>query len=80
MKSSGVVRKLDVLGRVTIPMEFRRVLRIEEGTSLEMSREGGSIVLRKREEKCVFCDCSTGLTEFKGKKICAKCRKELGIL
>jgi AbrB family transcriptional regulator, transcriptional pleiotropic regulator of transition state genes len=77
MKNIGIVRKVDDLGRIVIPKETRRVLDIEEGTPLEIYIEGKDIILRKYEVSCIFCDEASGVAEYKGKKICKSCLKEL---
>ena len=56
MKSTGIVRKVDELGRVVLPIELRRTLGIEEKDPLEIYMDGPSIVLRKYQVSCVFCD------------------------
>ena len=77
MKTTGVLRKIDGLGRVLIPMEIRNKLEISQNDPLEIHVEGNSIVLRKYEPDCTFCGSSKNVIEFKGKNVCEKCRKEL---
>lgn len=77
MKTTGVLRKIDGLGRVVIPMEIRNKLEISQNDPLEIHVEGNSIVLRKYEPDCTFCGSSKNVIEFKGKNVCEKCRKEL---
>jgi AbrB family transcriptional regulator, transcriptional pleiotropic regulator of transition state genes len=77
MKNTGIVRRIDPLGRIVLPKETRRVLDIEEGTPLEIYVEGKDIILRKYEASCIFCEEASGITEYKGKKICKNCLKEL---
>lgn len=77
MKSTGIVRKIDELGRVVIPMEMRRSMNIEDGDAFEIFVEGEHIVLAKYEPLCTFCGGSDGLTEYKGKRICKACREEI---
>ncbi len=73
MKSTGIVRKVDELGRIVLPIEMRRTLDISERDALEIYVEGTSIILKKHEFSCVFCGNSKHVTEFKGKNICADC-------
>jgi transcriptional pleiotropic regulator of transition state genes len=73
MKSTGIVRKLDELGRVVIPKEIRNKLDIEEKDPIEIYIDGTSIVLRKFELGCIFCNNSKDLTTYKDKLICKKC-------
>ncbi|MDD6159865.1 MAG: AbrB/MazE/SpoVT family DNA-binding domain-containing protein [Oscillospiraceae bacterium] len=77
MKSTGIVRKVDELGRVVLPVELRRTLDIAERDALEIYVDGTSIVLKKHELSCVFCGSSKGVSPFKGKHICAACLAEL---
>lgn len=77
MKSTGIVRKVDELGRIVIPIEMRRTLNIDEKDSLEIYSEGDSIVLRKYRESCVLCGSMTNSISFNGKNICVDCLKKL---
>ena len=74
MKSTGIVRKVDELGRVVIPMELRRTLGIAERDPMEILVDKESIILRKYEPACVFCGKADGATDFKGKMVCGDCR------
>lgn len=78
MKSTGIVRKVDELGRIVLPIELRRTLGIDIKDSLEISVNGQQIILSKYEPACVFCGSSSDVKTFKEKKICAKCATELG--
>ena len=78
MKKKGIVRAIDKLGRIVVPMEMRELLGIEEpGTEVEISQEGQRIVIEKYYKGCHFCDSTENLKEFMGKGICAKCLSEL---
>ena len=77
MKSTGIVRKVDELGRIVLPIEMRRTLDIGEKDALEIYVEGSSVILKKYKPSCVFCDATKDITVFKGKNICPKCMKEL---
>ena len=77
MKSTGIVRKVDELGRIVLPIEMRRTLDIGEKDALEIYVEGSSVILKKYKPSCVFCDATKDITVFKGKNICPKCIKEL---
>ena len=77
MKSTGIVRKGDELGRIVLPIEMRRTLDIGEKDALEIYVEGSSVILKKYKPSCVFCDATKDITVFKGKNICPKCLKEL---
>ena len=73
MKSTGIVRKVDELGRVVLPIELRRTLNIDIKDSLEIYVENDSIILKKYEPSCIFCGSSDAVKEFKGKNICSTC-------
>ena len=77
MKSTGIVRKVDALGRIVLPIELRRTLDIEDRDAVEICVEGPDIVLRKYRPSCVFCDAAKDIVSFRGKNVCPKCLKEL---
>ncbi len=77
MKSTGIVRKVDELGRIVLPIELRRTLDIAERDPLEIYVEGSSIVLKKYRPTCVFCDSVKDISVYRGKNVCARCMKEL---
>ncbi len=80
MKSTGIIRKVDELGRVVIPIELRNTLKIAEKDPIEIFVEGSSIILKKYEPNCVFCGNSKKLVSYKDKLICEKCAKQIGEL
>jgi len=73
MKSTGIVRKVDELGRVVIPIELRRTMGIEEKDALEIYVDGDKIILRKYEPACVFCGNADDIENYRGKNICKTC-------
>ena len=77
MKSTGIVRRVDELGRIVLPIELRRTLDITERDSLEIYVDGSSIILKKYQPACIFCDDAKDVVSYKGKNICAKCLNEL---
>ena len=77
MKSTGIVRKIDELGRVVLPMELRKTLNIQIKDPMEIYVEGDSVILRKYEPCCIFCGDSTNVSYFKDKVVCESCKKEL---
>ncbi|MDL2300257.1 AbrB/MazE/SpoVT family DNA-binding domain-containing protein [Clostridiaceae bacterium OttesenSCG-928-D20] len=77
MKSTGIVRKVDELGRIVLPIELRRTLDIAEKDSLEIYVDEGTIILKKYQPSCVFCDDAKDVQNFKGKNVCPKCAKKL---
>lgn len=77
LKSTGIVRKVDELGRIVLPIELRRTLGISERDQLEIFVEGSSILLRKYCPACVFCDSVRDVAVFRGKNVCSRCVEEL---
>ena len=78
MKATGIVRKLDELGRVVLPIELRRTLGIKVRDSMEIFVEGDTIMLKKYEPSCVFCGNAKNVTQFKGRNVCQTCAKAIG--
>lgn len=77
MKATGIVRKLDELGRIVLPIELRRTLHLAEKDAVEIYVDGENIILRKYQPNCVFCGESKNLVEYKGKQVCPRCAKAL---
>ena len=77
MKTTGIVRQMDSLGRIVLPIELRRTLDIAQKDSLEIYVEGNQIILKKYEPTCIFCDNAKDVVVFKGKNICPRCLTEL---
>ncbi len=77
MKSTGIVRKVDELGRIVLPIELRRTLGIEVRDSLEIYVEDGTVILRKYQPACVFCGDAENVISFKGKSVCPHCLRAL---
>ena len=73
MKSTGIVRKVDELGRIVLPIELRRTLGIEEKDRIEIFVDGESIILRKYQPACIFCDNAKDIINYKSKNICPDC-------
>ena len=73
MKSTGIVRKVDELGRVVIPVELRRTLRIDQKDALEIYVDDEKIILKKYEPACIFCSDASGTIVFKNKNVCPNC-------
>ncbi len=77
MKSTGIVRKVDELGRIVLPIELRRTLDIDIKDSIEIYVENDSIILKKYEPTCIFCGNSEDLKTFNDKNICQECLEKL---
>jgi len=78
MKATGIVRKMDELGRVVIPVELRRTLNIGEKDALEIFVMGEQIVLRKYTPGCLLCGSFDQLHAIEGKQVCLECRIKIG--
>lgn len=77
MRATGIVRKIDELGRVVLPIELRRTLDVAEHDAFEIYVDGEAIVLRKYEPACIFCGSDTDVVDYRGKKICKACIREM---
>jgi len=77
VKTTGIVRQMDSLGRIVLPIELRRTLNIAQKDSLEIYVEGDQIILKKYEPTCIFCENTENIVSFKGKNVCPNCLKEL---
>ncbi len=77
MKSTGIIRKVDELGRIVLPVELRRTLDIAERDELEIYMENERIILQKYESSCVFCSNTRGLIPYRGKNVCTECVRNL---
>lgn len=77
MKSTGIIRKLDELGRVVLPIEIRRTFNLAEKDAVEIFVEDDRIILKKHQPNCLLCGEDKNLIEFKGKLICKSCAKNL---
>ena len=73
MKSTGIIRKVDELGRIVLPIELRRTLDIAERDELEIFMENDRIVLQNFEPACIFCGSSRALVTYRGKNVCQDC-------
>lgn len=77
MKATGIVRKVDELGRIVLPIEIRRTLDIAEKDPLEIYVDGDNIILHKYEPACVFCGNAKNIFSFKGKNVCPDCAAKI---
>lgn len=73
MKSTGMVRQLDTLGRIVIPVELRRTMDLSIKDTLEIFVDGDQIVLKKYHPACIFCNDARDVVPYKGKLICKRC-------
>lgn len=77
MKSTGIIRKVDNLGRVVLPIELRRTLDIAECDELEIYMENDRIILQKFEQACIFCGSTRGLFNYRRKNVCQECLRKM---
>lgn len=77
MKSTGIIRHIDELGRIVIPKELRKKLEINIKDPMEIYVDGHSITLKKVENNCIFCGKNKDIIDFKNKKICQSCLNEI---
>lgn len=77
MKSTGIVRKVDNLGRIVLPIETRKVLEIKEKDSIEIFIDDGRIVLEKYQPSCIFCGNTEKIVYFNSKRVCTDCIENL---
>ncbi|MGH2829870.1 MAG: AbrB/MazE/SpoVT family DNA-binding domain-containing protein [Actinomycetota bacterium] len=77
MRSTGVSRKVDDLGRIVLPAELRKSFDLREGDHVDISVEEDRIILSKRRSSCTFCGQANGLRSFRDHHVCATCLAEL---
>ena len=80
MKATGIVRKVDELGRIVLPIELRRTLDIAERDPLEIYVDGASIILKKYQPACIFCGDADQVTHFGGQLLCRACIAKIASL
>jgi len=73
MKSTGIVRKIDELGRIVLPIEIRNTMDIKKRDAIEIFVDEDKIVLKKYQPACIFCGNADNITFFKGKLVCEDC-------
>ena len=77
MKSTGIVRKIDDLGRIVLPIELRRLFDINKEDPVEIFVDDEYIILRKHQSSCIFCGSTEDVKDVKGKMVCSKCIEEI---
>ncbi len=77
MKSTGIVRRIDELGRIVLPIELRRTYDLAIKDAVEIYTDNDMIILKKFQRTCVFCNSPEDIVEYKGKSVCSKCMAEL---
>lgn len=79
MKVTGIVRRVDELGRIVIPMELRKTMDINDKDAIEIFVEDDKIILKKYNPACIFCGESNNVMMYKGKLICEECAKAINV-
>lgn len=78
MKETGMIRRVDKMGRVVIPKEIRKLLKVKnEIDSFEIFVEDDKVILRKYEPSCIFCGSKEAGTDFEERRVCFKCIEKL---
>ena len=77
MRSTGIVRKIDELGRIVLPSELRKILGMRHGDELSISVEGDQVILEKRQDLCLFCGAPSPEVEFRGRRVCRSCARQI---
>lgn len=78
MKATGIVRKIDDVGRIVLPMELRKVMNLRGSEdALEIFTDGDKIILQKYSPSCIFCNSLDDIQEFKGSKVCLECIRKI---
>lgn len=77
MKSTGIVRNVDELGRIVIPKEMRKIMDIASNDPVEIYVDADKIILTKYQPSCIFCGNAAGVSDFHGKKVCSDCIQEM---
>lgn len=80
MKATGIIRRVDELGRVVIPIEIRNQFNIVEKDPIEIYVDNDAIVLKKYEKSCIFCGNTENILEYNGKLVCKKCSENINAL
>lgn len=80
MKATGIVRKVDELGRIVLPKELRRTLGIGEKDPMEIYTDGKGIILRKYAPGCAFCGSVNGIRYIHGMLVCNICANNMKML
>jgi looped-hinge helix DNA binding domain, AbrB family len=75
MRSLGIIRKIDILGRIALPVSLRKKMDISENKMMEIYIEDGFVILKEYKRSCIFCGSEEEVTEYKGYAVCRQCRK-----
>jgi AbrB family transcriptional regulator, transcriptional pleiotropic regulator of transition state genes len=75
--TTGIIRHLDELGRIVIPIEIRKRFGLTERDALEISVKNQTILLSRPKSACVFCGATRSVVDYKGQGVCRSCLSEL---
>lgn len=77
MKATGIVRKIDELGRIVLPIEFRQSMELEPKNGVELYMDGKNLIIKKHEPACTFCGGTSDLKQFENRLLCKECRHKI---
>lgn len=77
MKENGLVREVDDMGRIVLPKELLKYLNMENVKAVQIFVENNSIVLKKYNPGCIFCNNVDNTIRYKGQYICKDCLKDM---
>lgn len=77
MKTTGIVRRIDDLGRMVIPIELRKTMNINKKAPMEIFVDDDKIIFRKYEPACIFCGSADNVIEYEGRAICGSCKEKI---
>lgn len=77
MEFTGIIRNIDALGRISVPIKLRKKFSMDVNTDVEIYTDDDSIILKKFQRTCVFCNNSEKVSQFKSKAVCHKCLENL---
>ena len=80
MKATGIVRKVDELGRIVIPKELRRTMGIRTGDPMEIYIDADNIILRKYAPGCAFCGSVNDIRYIHGTPVCNICAHNMQVM
>ncbi len=77
MKATGIVRKIDDLGRIVLPKELRKTMNIDKKDPMEIYIDEDSVILKKYQPACIFCGSAENTLEYKSKIVCRECLEKM---
>ncbi|MFI5359529.1 MAG: AbrB/MazE/SpoVT family DNA-binding domain-containing protein [Halanaerobiales bacterium] len=77
MKATGIVRKIDDLGRIVLPKELRKTMNINKKDPMEIYVDEDSVILKKYQPACIFCKSAENTIEYKNKIVCRECLEKM---